>query len=103
NKLKSAVETGLRADIEQLRATASLSDVLGVVEKLNQSDVHDGILVQTPPPDRMGADAGRQGFAVVRPDRDADGCHPSNVGLLMKGRATLAACTPSGVMELLER
>jgi methylenetetrahydrofolate dehydrogenase (NADP+) / methenyltetrahydrofolate cyclohydrolase len=103
SKLKSAVETGLRADLEQLPATASLSDVLAVVAKLNQSDVHDGILVQSPLPDRMGADAERQVFDVVRPDKDVDGFHPINVGLLVQGRATLVACTPSGVMELLER
>jgi methylenetetrahydrofolate dehydrogenase (NADP+) / methenyltetrahydrofolate cyclohydrolase len=103
SKLKSAVETGLRADFEQLPATASLSDVLAVAEKLNQSDVHDGILVQSPLPERMGADAERRVFDVVRPDKDVDGFHPINVGLLVQNRAMLVACTPSGVIELLER
>jgi methylenetetrahydrofolate dehydrogenase (NADP+)/methenyltetrahydrofolate cyclohydrolase len=103
SKLKSASETGLRADLERLPATASLSDVLAIAEKLNRSEVHDGILVQSPLPEAMGADAERRVFDVVRPDKDVDGFHPTNVGLLVQNRATLVACTPSGVIELLER
>src|SRR5438105_3246854 len=48
NKLKSAAEAGLRADLERLPATAPLSDLLGLVERWNQSEAHDGILVQSP-------------------------------------------------------
>jgi methylenetetrahydrofolate dehydrogenase (NADP+)/methenyltetrahydrofolate cyclohydrolase len=102
-KLKSAAETGLRADSERLPADASLEDLLAVVDRLNRSDVHDGILVQSPLPDAMGADAERRVFDVVQPDKDVDGFHPINVGLLVQNRATLTACTPSGVIELLER
>ena len=102
-KLKSAAETGLWADAVRLPADASLEDLLAVVDRLNRSDVHDGILVQSPLPDAMGADAERRVFDVVRPDKDVDGFHPINVGLLVQNRATLAACTPSGVIELLVR
>jgi len=102
-KLKSAAETGLWADAARLPATASLEDLLAVVDRLNRSEVHDGILVQSPLPDAMGPDAERRVFDVVRPDKDVDGFHPINVGLLVQNRATLAACTPSGVIELLER
>ena len=102
-KLKSAAETGLWADAARLPATASLEDLLAVVDRLNRSELHDGILVQSPLPDAMGADAERRVFDVVRPDKDVDGFHPINVGLLVQDRATLAACTPSGVIELLER
>ena len=103
SKLKSAKETGVRADLELLPATASLADVLSVVDRLNRSDVHDGILVQSPLPDAMGADAERRVFDVVGPDKDVDGFHPVNVGKLVQNRGTLVACTPSGVIELLER
>ena len=102
-KLKSASETGLRADLLRLPATASLGDLLAAVERLNHSDAHDGILVQSPLPAAMGADAERRVCDVLRPDKDVDGFHPTNVGLLVQNRATLAACTPSGVIELLER
>jgi methylenetetrahydrofolate dehydrogenase (NADP+) / methenyltetrahydrofolate cyclohydrolase len=103
NKLKSAGEAGLRADLERLPATAPLTDLLATVERLNQSEAHDGILVQSPLPAAMGADAERRVFDLIRPDKDVDGLHPLNVGLLVQNRATLASCTPSGVIELLER
>ena len=102
-KLKSAGDAGLRADLERLPATASLSELLEVVERLNQSDVHDGILVQSPLPDAMGPDAERRVFDAIRPDKDVDGFHPVNVGRLVQNRARLVACTPSGVIELLDR
>ena len=51
----------------------------------------------------MGADAERRVFDVVRPDKDVDGFHPINVGKLVQNRAPLVACTPSGVIEMLER
>jgi methylenetetrahydrofolate dehydrogenase (NADP+)/methenyltetrahydrofolate cyclohydrolase len=103
SKLKSAGENGLRADIERLPASASLDELLHLVDRLNQSDVHDGILVQSPLPAAMGRDAERRVFDAVAPEKDVDGFHPINVGRLVQGRASLVACTPSGVIELLER
>ena len=102
-KLKSAGEAGLRADLERLPATAALEDLLAVVDRLNRSDAHDGILVQSPLPSSMGPDAERRVFDVIDPDKDVDGFHPVNVGRLVQNRATLVACTPSGVIALLER
>jgi methylenetetrahydrofolate dehydrogenase (NADP+)/methenyltetrahydrofolate cyclohydrolase len=103
SKLKSAGEAGLRADLERLPASASLEQLLAVVDRLNRSDAHDGILVQSPLPAAMGADAERRIFDAVDPAKDVDGLHPLNVGRLVQNRATLVACTPSGVIELLER
>jgi methylenetetrahydrofolate dehydrogenase (NADP+) / methenyltetrahydrofolate cyclohydrolase len=102
-KVKSAGEAGLRADVERLPATASIDDLLALIERLNRSDVHDGILVQSPLPAAMGADAERRVFDTLRPEKDVDGFHPVNVGKLVQNRAELVACTPSGVIELLER
>jgi len=103
SKLKSAGETGIRADIERLPATASVDELLRLVDRLNRSDVHDGILVQSPLPKAMGPDAERRVFDAVDPAKDVDGLHPANVGRLVQGRAALVACTPSGVIELLDR
>jgi len=103
NKLKSAGEAGLLAELFRLPGTASLDDLLRLVDQLNRSDKHDGILVQSPLPDAMGHDAERRVFDVVRVDKDVDGFHPTNVGYLVQNRATLVACTPSGVIEMLER
>ena len=103
SKLKSAGEAGLRADLERLPATAPLDRLLAVVDRLNRSDVHDGILVQSPLPQAMGSDAERRVFDAVDPSKDVDGFHPINVGRLVQNRPALVACTPSGVIELLER
>jgi methylenetetrahydrofolate dehydrogenase (NADP+)/methenyltetrahydrofolate cyclohydrolase len=103
SKLKSAGETGIRADLERLPATATLDELLRIVHRLNQSEVHDGILVQSPLPKAMGHDAERRVFDAIDPAKDVDGLHPTNVGLLVQGRAALVACTPSGVIELLDR
>src|SRR6185503_15281057 len=57
NKLKSGAAAGFRADLERLPATATLADTLALVERLNRSEVHDGILVQSPLPKAMGHEA----------------------------------------------
>jgi methylenetetrahydrofolate dehydrogenase (NADP+)/methenyltetrahydrofolate cyclohydrolase len=103
SKLKLAGETGLRTDLERLAATASLAELLRVVDRLNRSEAHDGILVQSPLPAAMGPDAERQVFDAVDPAKDVDGFHPVNVGRLVQNRDALVACTPSGVIALLER
>lgn len=103
SKLKSAAESGLRADLERLPETASLAELLAVVERLNRSEVHDGILVQSPLPKAMGHDAERIVTDTIAVEKDVDGFHPLNVGRLVQGRDALVACTPSGVIELLDR
>lgn len=103
SKLKSAAESGLRADLTRLPATASLVEVIAAVERLNASDAHDAILVQSPLPAALGDDAERQVVDRIAVEKDVDGFHPVNVGRLVQGRPTLVACTPSGVIELLDR
>src|ERR1700730_5952579 len=62
DRLKAAGESGLCADLDRLPATASLAELLTVVGRLNRSDAHDGILVQSPLPANMGPDAERRVF-----------------------------------------
>jgi methylenetetrahydrofolate dehydrogenase (NADP+)/methenyltetrahydrofolate cyclohydrolase len=101
NKVRAGGEAGLRVDVERLPAGATLGDMLALVERLNGSDAHDGILVQSPLPAAMGPAA--RVFDAIDPAKDVDGFHPVNVGRLVQNRATLAPCTPSGIIELLER
>lgn len=103
NKLRAAGEVGFRADLERLPATASLGDLLALVEKLNGSPAHDGILVQSPLPKTMGPDAEQRVFDAISVDKDVDGFSPASVGLLVQNRPVAVACTPNGVMELLTR
>ena len=58
---------------------------------------------QSPLPKEMGPDAERRVFDAVLPAKDVDGFHPENVGRLVQGRPSLVACTPSGVIDLLDR
>jgi methylenetetrahydrofolate dehydrogenase (NADP+) / methenyltetrahydrofolate cyclohydrolase len=102
NKVKAGSESGLRVDLLRLPATATLDELLGLVRELNDSPHHDGILVQSPLPAAMGKEAQQRVFDTIDPGKDVDGFHPLSVGLLAQGRPTLAPCTPSGVIELLD-
>jgi methylenetetrahydrofolate dehydrogenase (NADP+)/methenyltetrahydrofolate cyclohydrolase len=103
NKLRAAAEVGIRADLERLPATAMLADVLENVRRLNQSAAHDAILVQSPLPVEMGAEAEQVVFDTIDPRKDVDGFHPASVGRLVQKRPTLVPGTPLGVIELLDR
>jgi methylenetetrahydrofolate dehydrogenase (NADP+)/methenyltetrahydrofolate cyclohydrolase len=103
NKVRTGGESGLTVDLIRLPATASLDDVLGAVRRLNASPAHDGILVQSPLPATLGADAELTVFETIDPTKDVDGFSPVNVGRLVQNRATLRSCTPAGVMEMLRR
>ena len=103
NKVKAGTDAGLWVDLQRLPVTASLDDLLQLVDRLNTSDRHDGILVQSPLPEGMGKHASQRVFDAIDPDKDVDGFHPVNVGKLVQGRAHLKPCTPSGVIEMLDR
>ena len=103
SKIKAGTGVGFRVDLERLPETAALGDLLALVERLNGSDVHDGILVQAPLPKSMGPDATQQVFDLIAAEKDVDGFGAESVGLLVQNRPALVACTPAGVIELLER
>ncbi len=64
--------------------------------------MHDGILVQSPLPKAMGAGAEQRVFDTIAVEKDVDGFSAESVGLLVQKRPKLVACTPSGVIELLD-
>ena len=102
-KLKAGREAGFRTDLERLPEDATLADVLGLVERLNESAHHDGILVQAPLPKAVGDGAMTRVFDTIATEKDVDGVTPSNVGQLVQGRASFVPCTPLGIIELLTR
>ena len=103
NKLKTVTQAGCRAELFRLDADAPVDAALALVRQLNDNDDIDGILVQSPLPEGMGADGEQRVFDTIDPLKDVDGFHPINVGLLVQKRQTLVACTPLGCIELLER
>jgi methylenetetrahydrofolate dehydrogenase (NADP+) / methenyltetrahydrofolate cyclohydrolase len=103
NKIKTVGDAGCRAELFRLDSSATLDEALALVGRLNRDDGIDAILVQSPLPDGMGADAEERVFDAIDPAKDVDGFHPYNVGLLVQKRPALVACTPLGCVELLER
>jgi methylenetetrahydrofolate dehydrogenase (NADP+)/methenyltetrahydrofolate cyclohydrolase len=103
HKVKAGTEAGFRVDLERIPATASIEDVLSAVRRLNDSPVHDGILVQAPLPKAMGSGAQQRVFDTIAAAKDVDGFGAESAGLLSQNRPQLVACTPAGIIELLER
>ncbi len=101
NKMALAEKVGLRADLERLPTSAPVDDVLAIVTRLNASPDHDGILVQSPLPAGMGADAEQRVFDAIDARKDVDGLTTTNVGLLVQKRPSLVSCTPAGIIRLL--
>ena len=103
HKVKAGTEAGFRVDLERLPDTASLDDVLTAVRRLNDSPVHDGILVQAPLPKAMGPGAQQRVFDTIAASKDVDGFGAESAGLLSQNRPVLVACTPAGIIEMLAR
>jgi 5,10-methylene-tetrahydrofolate dehydrogenase/methenyl tetrahydrofolate cyclohydrolase len=102
SKRKACAEAGMASIHTELPGTATQVEVLALVDGLaRRADVH-GILVQVPLPRQISEDAVTNAIPV---DKDVDGFHPANVGLLgVKGKQALfESCTPKGCIELLVR
>jgi methylenetetrahydrofolate dehydrogenase (NADP+) / methenyltetrahydrofolate cyclohydrolase len=100
-KGRVAEELGIRVDVHRPPGDSSTAVIRDLVLQMDDDDGIDGILVQLPLPSQIDPDAV---LAAVRPDKDADGLHPLNFGLLAEGApAPVVSCTPAGCMELLRR
>jgi methylenetetrahydrofolate dehydrogenase (NADP+)/methenyltetrahydrofolate cyclohydrolase len=97
NKRKSCAEVGIESFAHDLPATTSERELLALVQRLNDDERVDGILIQMPLP--KGLDSDRI-MDAVDPAKDADGFHPTNTGLLAQKRPRLRPCTPYGVIRL---
>jgi methylenetetrahydrofolate dehydrogenase (NADP+) / methenyltetrahydrofolate cyclohydrolase len=99
NKEKASNEVGMRGRLHRLGADASEATVLALVAELNADPLVDGILVQLPLPKHV---IEQKILDLIFPEKDVDGFHPINVGLLATGRPGLVPCTPLGCMRLLK-
>ena len=100
NKVKTSEAIGLISEHHHLPADVSHSELLGLVQALNSREEVDGILVQLPLPDQI---KDKEILEAIDPQKDVDGFHPVNVGLLSQGEKSLVPCTPAGVIEILKR
>lgn len=99
NKIKGCEEVGIRSYSFNLPASASQHDAENLVKELVASDNIHGILVQLPLPSHLDEQAI---LKLIPPAKDVDGFCAQNVGNLAMNRETIVACTPFGVMKLLE-
>jgi methylenetetrahydrofolate dehydrogenase (NADP+)/methenyltetrahydrofolate cyclohydrolase len=98
NKEKASNEVGIRGRLHALPQSTSEAELLRLLDRLNADSDVDGILVQLPLPPQI---AEQKVLDVVEPDKDVDGFHPINAGLLASGRPALVPCTPLGCLRLL--
>jgi methylenetetrahydrofolate dehydrogenase (NADP+)/methenyltetrahydrofolate cyclohydrolase len=103
-KHRDSEEIGINSIRIDLPATASEADVRQAIEQLNDDERVTGFIVQLPLPQGIDENAMLE---LVRPDKDADGLHPINLGRLVLGVAgpldSPLPCTPAGIVELLRR
>jgi methylenetetrahydrofolate dehydrogenase (NADP+)/methenyltetrahydrofolate cyclohydrolase len=99
-KQSACLEVGIIPFDRRLPAESSFEDVAEELERVNGDRAVSGILLQLPVPDHLD---GPELTAMISPDKDVDGLTPVNAGLLSLGRPGLRPCTPSGVLELLDR
>ena len=96
-KERACAKVGIASFGQHFPAEATQEQIADAIEKLNQDDRVDGILVQLPLPKQLDAVAL---LNSIDPAKDADGLHPMNMGRLVRGEAGLRSCTPAGVMEI---
>lgn len=97
-KHKDCAEVGINSIRIDLPKTASQSDVMNSIEKLNNDPSCTGFIVQLPLP--SGLDSNKA-LEAINPQKDADGLHPTNLGKLVLGQNGPLPCTPRGIIELL--
>ena len=98
NKKKACAEIGIASEEYALPASTTQGELMELVRRLNDSKNVNGILVQLPLPKHLDE---KMVIEAIRPDKDVDAFHPSNVGRIMIGDYHFLPCTPAGVMELI--
>ena len=99
NKEKACETVGFNSFKYALPEETTEEELLALVDKLNNDDRVDGILVQLPLPKHLDD---KIIINNIRPDKDVDAFHPVNVGKIMIGDYSFLPCTPAGVMELIK-
>ncbi len=99
HKVKSCAELGYASTLLRFETTITEEELINEVQKLNDNDDVDGILVQLPLPDHISGDVI---INTIDPAKDVDGFHPISQGKMMLGQPTFLPATPYGIMLMLE-
>jgi methylenetetrahydrofolate dehydrogenase (NADP+) / methenyltetrahydrofolate cyclohydrolase len=98
-KHRDAAQVGMTSSDHRLLATATTADVVALVGSLNRDPDVSGVLVQQPLPPRVDVPAVVE---AVDPVKDVDGFHPVSAGRLLLGQPGIVACTPAGILRMLD-
>ena len=99
NKGRQTLEAGMNSYEHKLDASTSSDVLLNLIKKLNKDPNIHGILCQLPLPDQLNE---KEVINSIDPEKDVDGFHISNVGLLNTGQKSMIPCTPLGCILLLK-
>ncbi len=98
-KIKAAEVVGINSQLLTFPADLSEEALLNEIDRLNNDDAVDGILVQLPLPKHISED---KVISAIVAEKDVDGFHPTNVAKLWLGEKCLLPCTPKGIMRMIE-
>lgn len=97
-KIAACEETGIACKLYKMPADSDESEILTMIDTLNRDNGIHGLFLQLPIADHLDSNKIIQ---TIAPEKDVDGLTYTNIGRVMAGAPTLAPCTPTGVMELL--
>ncbi len=100
NKSKACDYIGIKSLVYKLPEETTQDELIELINKLNDDDTVNGILVQLPLPKHINEDLV---IKTISPLKDVDGFHPQSVGALSIGQKGFVSCTPAGIIELLKR
>jgi len=98
NKIRAFEKMNCESQTHRLDSNSSEENVLTLIDRLNNDPSIHGILVQLPLPDHIDS---KTILHTVFPEKDVDGFHPENLGLLLEGNPNFIPCTPHGILEIL--
>ncbi len=100
NKVKSCADAGFESTLIQRPAEISQEGLLEIVHQLNDDPNIDGFIVQLPLPEHINE---VEVTMAIKPEKDVDGFHPMNIGLMTLGLPSYLPATPMGILQMLER
>ena len=100
NKVKSCADAGFESTLIQRPAEISQQGLLDIVRELNEDPAIDGFIVQLPLPEHIHE---MEITLAIAPEKDVDGFHPMNLGLMTLGLPAYLPATPMGILQMLER
>ncbi len=99
SKERKAKKLGFNSEVISLKSTVSDKELTSVIQRLNNDNSVDGILVQLPLP--QGFDTWKY-LDMINPEKDVDRFHPVNLGMILLGRTEIFPCTPAGIIRILD-